>query len=63
MLAVTLYDVVEWIHVMAVVIAFGAAFKDAGAAMRPLGDAFIRLIRMIVAPAHFGQVYGFPVER
>ena len=26
MLAVTLYDVVEWIHVMAVVIAFGAAF-------------------------------------
>src|SRR3954470_3169479 len=26
LLAVTLYDVVKWIHIMAVVIAFGAAF-------------------------------------
>src|SRR5204863_9504755 len=37
-------------------VAFGAAFKDAGAAMRPLGDAFIRLIRMIVAPIVFCTV-------
>ena len=37
-------------------VAFGAAFKDAGASMRPLGDAFIRLIRMIVAPIVFCTV-------
>ena len=37
-------------------IVFGAVFKDAGAAMRPLGDAFIRLIRMIVAPVVFCTV-------
>ena len=37
-------------------VAFGAVFRDAGAAMRPLGDAFIRLIRMIVAPIVFCTV-------
>ncbi len=37
-------------------IVFGAIFKDAGAAMRPLGDAFIRLIRMVVAPVVFCTV-------
>jgi len=37
-------------------IVFGAVFKDAGASMRPLGDAFIRLIRMIVAPVVFCTV-------
>ena len=37
-------------------IVFGAVFRDAGAAMRPLGDAFIRLIRMIVAPIVFCTV-------
>ncbi len=37
-------------------IVFGAIFKDAGAAMRPLGDAFIRLIRMVVAPGVFCTV-------
>jgi aerobic C4-dicarboxylate transport protein len=37
-------------------VGFGAVFRDAGAAMRPLGDAFIRLIRMIVAPVVFCTV-------
>src|SRR5665213_37860 len=31
-------------------VAFGYLFPSAGASMRPLGDAFIKLIRMIVAP-------------
>lgn len=37
-------------------VAFGYAFKDAGASLRPLGDAFIRLIRMIVGPIVFCTV-------
>jgi aerobic C4-dicarboxylate transport protein len=37
-------------------IAFGYFFKDAGASLRPLGDAFIRLIRMIVGPIVFCTV-------
>src|SRR5205823_9536809 len=37
-------------------VAFGYLFPSAGAAMRPLGDAFIRLIRMIVAPVVFCTV-------
>ncbi len=37
-------------------VAFGYFFPSAGAQMRPLGDAFIRLIRMIVAPVVFCTV-------
>jgi aerobic C4-dicarboxylate transport protein len=37
-------------------VAFGFAFPSAGASLRPLGDAFIRLIRMIVAPVVFCTV-------
>src|SRR3954466_4871689 len=37
-------------------VAFGYFFPSAGAAVRPLGDAFIRLIRMIVAPVVFCTV-------
>ena len=37
-------------------VAFGYMFPSAGASMRPLGDAFIRLIRMIVAPIVFCTV-------
>ena len=37
-------------------VAFGYVFPSAGASMRPLGDAFIRLIRMIVAPIVFCTV-------
>lgn len=34
----------------------GALWPDAGAAMKPLGDAFIKLIKMIVAPVVFCTV-------
>ena len=34
----------------------GFAWPETGAAMRPLGDGFIRLIRMIIAPIIFGTV-------
>lgn len=37
-------------------VAFGYFFPTAGASMRPLGDAFVRLIRMIVAPVVFCTV-------
>jgi aerobic C4-dicarboxylate transport protein len=37
-------------------VAFGYAFPEAGGSLRPLGDAFIRLIRMIVAPIVFCTV-------
>jgi aerobic C4-dicarboxylate transport protein len=37
-------------------IVFGFLFPSAGGAMRPLGDAFVRLIRMIVAPVVFCTV-------
>ena len=37
-------------------VAVGYAFPSAGASMRPLGDAFIKLIRMIVAPIVFCTV-------
>ena len=37
-------------------VVFGYMFPSAGASMRPLGDAFIRLIRMIVAPIVFCTV-------
>src|ERR1700675_2845742 len=34
-------------------IAFGAIWPGAGAAMKPLGDAFIALIRMMIGPVIF----------
>src|ERR1700759_1661847 len=34
-------------------IVFGALWPDAGAAMKPLGDAFIALIRMMIGPVIF----------
>src|ERR1700759_1024889 len=34
-------------------IAFGAIWPNAGAAMKPLGDAFISLIRMMIGPVIF----------
>src|SRR5688572_28982841 len=34
----------------------GYFWPSTGAAMRPLGDGFIRLIRMIIAPVIFGTV-------
>jgi Na+/H+-dicarboxylate symporter len=37
-------------------IAVGAAFPHVGVALKPLGDAFIRLIRMVLAPIIFGTV-------
>jgi len=37
-------------------VALGYFWPSTGAAMRPLGDGFIRLIRMIIAPIIFGTV-------
>src|SRR5688572_20289775 len=37
-------------------VALGYVWPETGAAMRPLGDGFIRLIRMIIAPIIFGTV-------
>ena len=41
---------------IAIGIALGYFWPATGAAMRPLGDGFIRLIRMIIAPIIFGTV-------
>jgi aerobic C4-dicarboxylate transport protein len=41
---------------IAVGISVGFLWPETGAAMRPLGDGFIRLIRMIIAPIVFGTV-------
>jgi aerobic C4-dicarboxylate transport protein len=48
-----------YVQVLAAVVLgalLGLLAPEAGAAMRPLGDGFIRLIRMIVAPVIFGTV-------
>ena len=37
-------------------IAFGALFPQLGAAAKPLGDVFVRLIRMVLAPIIFATV-------
>jgi aerobic C4-dicarboxylate transport protein len=37
-------------------VALGHLWPGTGAAMKPLGDGFIRLIRMIIAPIIFGTV-------
>src|SRR5678816_509822 len=39
-------------------VAVGQACPDAWTAMRPLGDAFIKLVRMIVGPIIFCTVVG-----
>ena len=41
---------------IAIGVALGYFWPGAGAAMKPLGDGFIRLIRMIIAPIIFGTV-------
>ena len=48
-----------WVHVligMGIGILLGHFYPDAGRAMKPLGDAFIKLIRMIIAPIIFVTV-------
>ena len=48
-----------WLQVLAAVVAgvlIGAFFPDAGAALKPLGDGFVMLIRMALAPIIFGTV-------
>jgi aerobic C4-dicarboxylate transport protein len=50
-----------WVQVliaMAAGIALGALRPDLGAAMQPLGDAFIKAIRMLIAPIIFCTVVG-----
>jgi aerobic C4-dicarboxylate transport protein len=50
-----------WFHVlvaMAVGIVLGYVDPGAGKAMKPLGDGFIKLIRMIIAPIVFVTVVG-----
>src|SRR5215207_8688563 len=41
---------------IAIGVALGYFWPATGAAMKPLGDGFIRLIRMIIAPIIFGTV-------
>jgi aerobic C4-dicarboxylate transport protein len=41
---------------IAIGVVLGYVWPSTGAAMRPLGDGFIRLIRMIIAPIIFGTV-------
>jgi len=41
---------------MAIGIAIGIAFPDAGVALKPLADGFIKLIKMLLAPIIFGTV-------
>ena len=48
-----------WVQViiaMAVGVALGAFYPDTGAAMQPLGDAFIKAIRFLIAPIIFCTV-------
>jgi aerobic C4-dicarboxylate transport protein len=41
---------------MAIGIAVGILFRDAGVALKPLADGFIKLIKMLLAPIIFGTV-------
>jgi aerobic C4-dicarboxylate transport protein len=48
-----------WLQVLVAIvagIALGAAFPQAGIALKPLGDGFVRLIRMVLPPIIFGTV-------
>lgn len=44
---------VQVIVAMAIGVAIGAFFPDLGASLKPLGDAFIRLVKMIIGPVIF----------
>jgi hypothetical protein len=43
---------------VAVVIGIGVWFPNPGATLKPLGDSFVALIRMALAPIIFGTVVG-----
>ncbi|MGI3778451.1 MAG: C4-dicarboxylate transporter DctA [Janthinobacterium lividum] len=48
-----------WFQVLVAIvlgIGIGTLFPDAGVALKPLGDAFVRLIRLALAPIIFGTV-------
>jgi aerobic C4-dicarboxylate transport protein len=47
---------VQVITAIAIGVVLGYAAPDTGAAMRPLGDGFIRLVRMMIAPIIFSVV-------
>src|SRR5687768_178800 len=47
---------VQVLVAIAIGVTLGHFWPSTGAAMRPLGDGFIRLIRMIIAPIIFGTV-------
>jgi aerobic C4-dicarboxylate transport protein len=47
---------VQVLVAVAIGVAVGAAFPETGEALRPLGDAFIKLIKMIIAPVIFCTV-------
>lgn len=47
---------VQVITAIALGVALGYAWPKTGAAMRPLGDGFIKLVRMMIAPIIFSVV-------
>ena len=47
---------VQVLFAIAVGIVLGVAYPDLGAKMKPFGDAFVRLIKMIIAPVIFCTV-------
>ena len=47
---------VQVITAIAIGVALGYLWPDTGAAMRPLGDGFIKLVRMMIAPVIFSVV-------
>src|SRR5437667_9008541 len=47
---------VQVLTAIAIGVALGYFYPDSGAAMKPLGDGFIKLIKMIIAPIIFCTV-------
>ncbi len=47
---------VQVLIAIAVGVALGAIWPETGAAMKPLGDGFIKLIKMVIAPVVFCTV-------
>src|SRR5437763_1107980 len=47
---------VQVLTAIAIGVALGHFYPDSGAAMKPLGDGFIKLIKMIIAPIIFCTV-------
>ena len=43
---------------IAIGILLGHYYPELGAQMKPLGDAFVKLIKMIIAPVIFCRAYG-----